>query len=63
MGAQSIGLPVLRQFGLVENEHVDQFLTTAFAEQPKPHRNEPSEPKQDRPEHDSKPEKSVRVGR
>jgi len=25
-----IGVPVLRQFGLVENEKVDEFLTTAF---------------------------------
>ncbi len=25
-----IGVPVLRQFGLVENEKVDDFLTTAF---------------------------------
>jgi hypothetical protein len=25
-----VGVPLLRQFGLVENEHVDSFLATAF---------------------------------
>ena len=29
-----IGLPVLKQFGLIENEQVDGFLTTAFRRQP-----------------------------
>jgi hypothetical protein len=31
LAGRMIGVPVLRQFGLVENEKVDQFLTTAFA--------------------------------
>ncbi len=26
-----VGVPVLREFGLVENEHVDNFLATAFS--------------------------------
>ena len=30
LAGRLIGVPVLRQFGLVENEHVDSFLTTAF---------------------------------
>jgi len=63
MAGRLIGLPVLRQFGLVENEHVDQFLATAFAEQRKTPKDEPGGPRQDRPECDSKPAKSVRAGR
>src|SRR5262245_28068613 len=31
-----IGVPVLRQFGLIENEKVDDFLATAFAKSPEP---------------------------
>lgn len=31
LAGRMIGVPVLRQFGLVENEKVDQFLSTAFA--------------------------------
>ena len=31
LAGRLIGVPVLRQFGLVENEKVDEFLTTAFA--------------------------------
>jgi hypothetical protein len=30
LAGRSIGVPVLRQFGLVENEKVDHFLATAF---------------------------------
>jgi hypothetical protein len=30
LAGRLIGVPVLRQFGLVENEKVDEFLTTAF---------------------------------
>jgi len=29
-----IGVPVLRQFGLVENEKVDSFLATVFSKCP-----------------------------
>jgi hypothetical protein len=31
LAGRLIGVPVLRQFGLVENEKVDHFLTTAFS--------------------------------
>ena len=30
LAGRLIGVPVLRQFGLVENEQVDQFLAAAF---------------------------------
>ena len=30
LAGRLIGVPVLRQFGLVQNEQVDQFLATAF---------------------------------
>jgi hypothetical protein len=30
LAGRMIGVPVLRQFGLVENEQVDRFLATAF---------------------------------
>jgi len=30
LAGRLVGVPVLRQFGLVENEHVDGFLATAF---------------------------------
>ena len=31
-----IGVPVLRQFGLIENEKVDSFLATVFSKSPEP---------------------------
>lgn len=34
MAGRLIGVPVLRQFGLVENEKVDSFLATVFAKRP-----------------------------
>jgi len=40
MAGRVISVPALRQFGLVENEQVDQFLATAFGKSPGP--NEPS---------------------
>src|SRR5262245_48836093 len=36
MAGRLIGVPVLRQFGLIENEKVDNFLATAFAKSPEP---------------------------
>lgn len=36
MAGRLIGVPVLRQFGLVENEKVDNFLATVFATSPEP---------------------------
>ena len=36
MAGRLIGVPVLRQFGLVENERVDDFLATVFAKSPEP---------------------------
>lgn len=34
MAGRLIGAPVLRQFGLIENEKVDNFLTTVFSKSP-----------------------------
>ncbi len=36
MAGRLIGAPVLRQFGLIENEKVDNFLATLFSKSPKP---------------------------
>lgn len=36
MAGRLIGVPVLRQFGLIENEKVDQFLATALSKSPEP---------------------------
>lgn len=36
MAGRLIGVPVLRQYGLVDNEQVDQFLATAFGQQGDP---------------------------
>src|SRR3989454_9319536 len=36
MAGRLIGAPVLRQFGLVENEKVDQFLVTVFSKSSEP---------------------------
>jgi hypothetical protein len=34
MAGRLIGVPVLRQFGLIENENVDSFLATVFSKCP-----------------------------
>ena len=36
MAGRLIGVPVLRQFGLIENEKVDNFLAAAFSKSPEP---------------------------
>jgi hypothetical protein len=36
MAGRLIGAPVLRQFGLIENEKVDHFLATVFSKSPEP---------------------------
>jgi hypothetical protein len=36
MAGRLIGVPVLRQFGLIENEKVDSFLATVFSKSPEP---------------------------
>ena len=36
MAGRLIGVPVLRQFGLIENDKVDQFLAAAFSKSPEP---------------------------
>jgi hypothetical protein len=36
MAGRLIGVPVLRQFGLIENEKVDDFLATVFSKNPEP---------------------------
>jgi len=39
MAGKVIGAPVLRQFGLIENEKVDSFLATIFSKSPEPAEN------------------------
>jgi len=48
MAGQLIGVPVLRQFGLVENEKVDHFLATVFSKNPEPVKSSLNETKQRR---------------
>jgi hypothetical protein len=36
MAGRLVGVPVLRQFGLIDNEKVDDFLATVFAKRPQP---------------------------
>jgi len=36
MAGRLIGVPVLRQFGLIDNEKVDNFLATVFSRRPEP---------------------------
>jgi hypothetical protein len=36
MAGRLIGAPVLRQFGLIDNEKVDNFLATVFSKSPEP---------------------------
>jgi len=36
LAGRLIGVPVLRQFGLVENEKVDDYLATVFSKRPEP---------------------------
>jgi hypothetical protein len=48
-----IGLPVLRQFGLVENEKFDRFLAEAFGHQEEPTQSATKGPKEKRRRRDS----------
>src|SRR5208283_6111788 len=48
LAGQVINLPVLRQFGLVENEKLDRFLATALGNPQKLNGNSTNEPKQKR---------------
>ena len=45
LAGQVINLPVLRQFGLVENEKLDRFLATALGKPQKPDGSSKDEPK------------------
>jgi len=53
-----IEVPVLRQFGLVENEKVDRFLATAFGKTEAPAKRTSSQPgeRQPRGGEDEKPD-------
>jgi hypothetical protein len=48
LAGRLIEVPVLRQFGLVENEKVDQFLATVFARKPEPNDVQPNRPEEKR---------------
>lgn len=46
LAGRLIEVPVLRQFGLVENEQVDQFLATVFGKQPETGAGSPNKPEE-----------------
>jgi hypothetical protein len=48
LAGQIINLPVLRQFGLVENEKLDRFLASAMGKPQESNGNSTNEPKQKR---------------
>jgi hypothetical protein len=48
LAGKVINVPVLRQFGLVENEKLDRFLATAFGKPVEPGATSASDPKQKR---------------
>jgi hypothetical protein len=50
MAGRLIGVPVLRQFGLIENERVDNFLLAAFSKRPKAALISTHQPRIQRPE-------------
>jgi hypothetical protein len=50
MAGRLIGAPVLRQFGLIENEKVDRFLAIVFSKSPEPDENSLNAPNQSRSE-------------
>jgi hypothetical protein len=55
MAGRLIGVPVLRQFGLVENEQVDHFLATVFSKRPAPAESRPSGMREKRVQRRQKP--------
>jgi hypothetical protein len=58
LGGKVINVPVLRQFGLVENEKLDRFLATAFGGPQESNANSANEPRQKRVRADAKVSKS-----
>ena len=48
LAGQVINLPVLRQFGLVENEKLDRFLATALGKPQEPDGSSTNKPEQKR---------------
>jgi hypothetical protein len=48
LAGKIVNVPVLRQFGLVENEKLDRFLATAFGRPQESDANSANEPKQKR---------------
>jgi hypothetical protein len=58
LAGQAINLPVLRQFGLVENEKLDRFLATALGKPQEPNGSSINEPKQKRLRANAKVSKS-----
>lgn len=58
LAGQVINLPALRQFGLVENDKLDRFLTTVLGKPHEPNGNSTAEPKQKRRRADAKVSKS-----
>ena len=59
LAGKVINVPVLRQFGLVENEQLDHFLATAFSKPVEPHTNPAGDPKQKRVPANAKDSRSV----
>jgi hypothetical protein len=58
LAGRVINLPVLRQFGLVENEKLDRFLATALGKPQEPNGSSINEPKQKRLRANAKVSKS-----
>jgi len=61
LAGQAIELPVLRQFGLVENEKLDHFLATAFGRARRTGESLATEPKQKRVRAKSKGSQSIQA--
>src|SRR3989442_9523627 len=63
MAGRLVGVPVLRQFGLVENEKVDHFLATVFGNQREPADGPLNGPEKRRIRHTAKVPRSRQIKR
>jgi hypothetical protein len=63
LAGRLIGVPVLRQFGLVENEQMDHFLATCFQQKGEPSKRSLTGPEEKRNRRKAEVARSRRVGR
>src|SRR2546425_7606883 len=63
MAGRLVGVPVLRQFGLVENEKVDHFLTTSFRQDREPAKDALKGSEEKRIRRDGKVSRKRQIGR